>query len=210
MSQQLFKNDILFLQRILSVSGIYSGTLDGCRSSALDAAALAFEEMTVELRASMGTFDQRTETNIATLLPSAQKLARRFMTVASSFDFTVRIICGTRTYAEQEALFAKRPKVTHARGGQSNHNFGIAWDVGLFDAAGRYLTGNSRDEVAAYGKLAKRIKAKLPGLEWGGDWTSFKDLPHYQLVTDKTLRQVRTLFELGRSYLPADQLRSSA
>ncbi|MEO8506247.1 MAG: hypothetical protein ABI593_01300 [Betaproteobacteria bacterium] len=27
------------------------------------------------------------------------------------------------------------PRVTNARDGQSNHNFGIAWDIGIFTAS---------------------------------------------------------------------------
>lgn len=37
-----------------------------------------------------------------------------------------RLICGLRTYDEQDKLYAKRPRVTNARGGQSMHNFGVA------------------------------------------------------------------------------------
>jgi peptidoglycan LD-endopeptidase CwlK len=55
--------------------------------------------------------------------------------------------------------------VTNARGGQSNHNFGIAWDVGVFDD-GKYLTGNSPKEAKIYKALAAAV---LTGeLEWGG------------------------------------------
>jgi peptidoglycan L-alanyl-D-glutamate endopeptidase CwlK len=201
MSQLLFKNDVLFLQRILAVSQFYAGPLDGRRTAALDAAAQAFATATADLRTKMGSFDVRTEAAIATLLPQAQGLARQFMAAASGFDCKVRIVSGTRTYAEQNALFAKVPKVTNARGGQSNHNFAIAWDVGLFDAGGKYLTGSSRKEAAAYEGLAALVKAKVQGLEWGGDWTSFKDRPHYQLTTGRTLGQVRALFESGRPYV---------
>ena len=46
----------------------------------------------------------------------------------------LRIIQGFRTYAEQDALYAqgrtkKGKKVTNAKGGQSNHNLGLAIDV---------------------------------------------------------------------------------
>jgi len=91
-------------------------------------------------------------------------------------------------------LFAKRPKVTNARGGQSNHNFGIAWDVGIFEN-GKYYAGDTQKEDKAYVELGGFIKANVPGLEWGGDWKGFVDKPHYQLATGKSVVQVRALLE---------------
>src|SRR6478735_5807766 len=83
------------------------------------------------------TFDKRTEGNIATLVPKAQEKARQFMTailpILEEKGCTAKIISGTRSYDEQDDLYAKGrtvagAKVTNARGGYSNHNFGIAWD----------------------------------------------------------------------------------
>jgi hypothetical protein len=42
-----------------------------------------------------------------------------------------------------------RGTVTGAKGGQSNHNFGIAWDVGIFDRK-KYYEGNNKKEEQAY------------------------------------------------------------
>src|SRR6516225_1148556 len=109
-----------------------------------------------------------------------------------------RIISGTRTYAEQDLLFAKKPKVTNAKGGQSNHNFGIAWDLGIFEN-GKYYEGNTKKEDKAYVDTGALVKTKVSGLEWGGDWTTFIDKPHYQLATGKTVAQVRALFEKGKT-----------
>jgi len=148
----------------------------------------------------MKQLSPRTEKNIATLVPKAQAAARAFMAQAAialeGLDITVEIICGTRTYAEQDALYAKGRtapgvKVTNARGGFSNHNFGIAWDIGLF-RAGRYL-----EESRVYRQLGK-LAGPL-GLEWGGEWVSFPDEPHYQLRTGLTLAQLRSLISQGKS-----------
>jgi peptidoglycan L-alanyl-D-glutamate endopeptidase CwlK len=35
-------------------------------------------------------------------------------------------------------------------------------------------------------------QAKAIGFEWGGDWTSFKDYPHFQLSFGMTLAALRT------------------
>lgn len=140
------------------------------------------------------TFDDRTEKNIATLHPKAQEAARKFMAAIlpelERQGYTARIISGTRSYAEQDALYAKGrttpgPRVTNARGGYSNHNFGIAWDIGIFQ--GKVYLGES----PLY--LACGAIGRAQGLEWGGDWKSFPDTPHYQVKTGKTMAELRAL-----------------
>jgi peptidoglycan LD-endopeptidase CwlK len=208
MSLLLFKNDILFLQRILAVSGFYAGPLDGKWSAAVATAEIALDKASDDLMTHMGQFDKRSERIIETLIPKAQNLARQFMKTAQGFGHTVKLISGTRTYAEQDGLFAigrtvqlNRKPVTKAKGGQSNHNFSIAWDVGLFDAAGRYLDGSKKGDDKAYSDLAKIIKSTVAGLEWGGDWDDFVDLPHYQVSVNKTLKEIRKDFEAGKDFL---------
>lgn len=202
MSVRLFSDDILFYQRILSVAGIYKGKLDGKWSAAVDAADQAFSAEFEQIAAERGVFDQRSESNIGTLLPDTQRAARSFLKRATNLaGFDVRIISGSRTYAEQDQLYRKGrfgnpgPIVTKAKGGQSNHNFGIAWDVGIFQN-GKYLTGDSKSEAKIYKQLAE--VALSSDLEWGGNWTSIVDMPHYQLKLNFTLAQVKALFERGK------------
>ena len=107
-----------------------------------------------------------------------QPLARSLIAAAATAGISIKVISGTRTYEEQDALYAQgRTKpgriVTNARGGYSNHNFGVAFDIGVFEG-GRYL-----DESPAYkavGALGKQL-----GLEWGGDWKNIQDEPHFEL-----------------------------
>src|SRR5262245_42202829 len=175
MSAPLNKTDILFKQRLLAVAGLYTGDLDGLwgkQSEAADAAWLAAFD---KFAANYGKFDTQTERNIMTLLPAAQQKARQFLIIARRLpNATVKILSGTRTYAEQTALYSqgrgtKGKIVTNAKAGQSLHNFGVAWDVGIF-VEGVYYTGRNAKEDRAYKDLAALVKANLPGLEWGGDW----------------------------------------
>src|SRR5579859_3440231 len=74
--------------------------------------------------------DLRSEKNIATLLPGVQPYARALVHKAADAGIAIKIISGLRTYEQQDALYAQgRSKpgqiVTKAKGGQSNHNFGI-------------------------------------------------------------------------------------
>lgn len=121
--------------------------------------------------------DERSEGVIATLLPEAQTYARALVHAAAAQGITIKVISGTRTYAEQDALYAKGrtapgAKVTNARGGFSNHNFGIAFDVGIFSGA-KYVEESPLYKVV--GTLGKGI-----GLQWGGDWKSLVDEPHFE------------------------------
>jgi peptidoglycan L-alanyl-D-glutamate endopeptidase CwlK len=88
----------------------------------------------------------------------------------------------TQTYrndTDQAADYAKgRTKpgkvVTNARPGQSLHNYHPAL---AFDIA--FKVGNTLHwEVSLFRKFA--AIAKKLALEWGGDWQSFKDNPHFQ------------------------------
>jgi len=122
--------------------------------------------------------DDRSERNIATLLPEVQPIARALVQKAAANGIQIKIVSGLRTYAEQDALYAKGrtapgPKVTNARGGYSNHNFGIAFDVGVFSGSS-YLQESPK--YKAVGVLGMDM-----GLEWGGNWTSIVDQPHFQL-----------------------------
>jgi len=193
-----FKADIKFAQRFLANANLYTDKIDGLYGNNTRKAEDAFNKLIVKYADTYGRFDDRTEGVIATLLPNTQIQARKFMSLAKDFRLTVKLISGTRSYAEQDELFKKRPKVTNARGGQSNHNFGIAWDVGIFSGS-KYYTGATSAEEKAYIELSKLILPTLGDkLSWGGNWKSIVDRPHYEMITNKSISQVRALFEAGK------------
>ena len=119
---------------------------------------------------------------------------REAVAKAERLGVQVRIIGGTRTYAEQDELYAQGrtvagKRVTNARGGYSWHNFGLAWDFGVFSGDGkRYITDG--EQYAALGALARAV----PGLEWGGDWKGFRDMPHVQLKRFASVAEAREVF----------------
>lgn len=202
MSSQLFKDDVLFYQRFLKANGFYGDKLDGKWGSKTDAADAAFNAESAKIAQQNGIFDSRSETNIFTLAPKVQILARQFLAITKQNNLDVRIISGTRTYAEQDQLYKKgrfgntEPIVTKAKGGQSNHNFGLAWDIGIFEA-GKYITTDAK-----YKKIAPMVLPNLPMLEWGGNWQSLQDFPHYQCkAVDDSVAGTRALFELGKAYV---------
>lgn len=125
--------------------------------------------------------DARSEGVIATLNAAVRPCARALVHAAAAQGITVRLISGTRTCEEQNALYAQgrtQPGhiVTNCRCGQSNHNFGIAFDIGIFDGT-TYVPESAR--YKAVGALGRTL-----GLTWGGNWKSIDDEPHFELRPD--------------------------
>jgi peptidoglycan L-alanyl-D-glutamate endopeptidase CwlK len=93
----------------------------------------------------------------------------------------VRIAQGFRSFAEQDALFAQKPKVTNAKGGQSIHNYGFAVDIVLIidgkEASWDVNTDWDGDKKSDWMECVSVFKKH--GWNWGGDWKSFKDMPHF-------------------------------
>ena len=95
-----------------------------------------------------------------------------------------------RTFAEQDALFLKRPKVTNAKGGQSYHNYGLAFDIvmlydnngdGIFEEASwDTKRDGDRDGVADWLEVTRLFESR--GWENGFISNGKKwDYPHFQL-----------------------------
>lgn len=89
--------------------------------------------------------------------------------------------------------------VTRARGGQSNHNFGIAGDFGVF--SGKAYLDISKPDLAAKVHKACSMHAADCGLEWGGSWKSIVDMPHYEIATGLSMAQKREKFKAKGSVL---------
>lgn len=103
-----------------------------------------------------------------------------------------------RSAEDQDQLYeqgrtAEGNIVTHARGGESFHNFGLAIDFAIKTPSENVIwdmqyDGNQNgksdwDEVV---EMAKAL-----GFEWGGDWAQFKDYPHLQMNFGLTLADLQ-------------------
>lgn len=197
--------DVLHTQRILACSGFDPKGLDGHWGAKTQAAQELFDKQFAKTARDLGTFDPRSEACIHTLLPVAQVACRKFLLADPKDQYIIKILSGTRTYAEQAALFNQRPVVTRAPAGYSNHNFGIAWDIGIF-VRGEYYDGSDRDPARARAEEQAYINQRLvtrlsvPEIEWGGDWSSIVDRPHYQLRTGRSVTEIRQWFEQGKPF----------
>ena len=113
--------------------------------------------------------------------PQLQLLANKLVTECKKQGLIVKLGECFRSVAEQDALYAqgrttKGSIVTNARGTSysSMHQWGVAFDVIRNDGKGAY-----NDSDNWFSKVAKIGKSL--GLEWGGDWTSPVDKPHFQI-----------------------------
>lgn len=192
------RRDTKFWQRMLKLAGYYTGYIDGIRGVLQEAAEIKWRQQEYAAKQEFGEFDERSEQNIATLLPVAQRVARKWLkeakVEAAKLGYDVRIICGTRTYEEQNELYAqgrtkKGSKVTNAKGGYSWHNFGLAFDFGLFSPDAKTYFGESK-HYKTIGGLAKEIKDAT----WGGTWKNPVDEPHIQYNMFSSVSKAREKF----------------
>jgi len=120
------------------------------------------------------------EKRIRQLHPALAFSLREIIARLADRGLVTEIVQGLRTFAEQDALYAQgRTKpgqiVTQARGGESNHNYGLAADLCPF-VNGKPNWDAPLDVWATIGAIATEH-----GLEWGGTWKKFLDKPHVQL-----------------------------
>lgn len=104
---------------------------------------------------------------------------------------------GFRTADYQNSLYAQGRTcpgsiVTKAAAGKSYHEYGLALDYtavvgsGLSWETSVDTNGNGKGDYAEYGAIAQKH-----GVEWGGAWKSFVDVPHIQLTMGKTIAQLQ-------------------
>ena len=178
---------------------IYRKQIKGVASKGIDKAksVIANDLGALSTLARNVVWDSKTEKAIKTLHPKMKAKAREFINKAEQEGFKLRIGSsgGYRDFNKQNELYAKGRttsggKVTNAKAGQSYHNYGLAIDVVEVEPMYGYKKGypSSRwDKIARIGKSL--------GLEWGGDWTSIVDKPHFQLnegTTSQLLAKVNS------------------
>ena len=106
-----------------------------------------------------------------------------------------------RSIAEQNVLYNQRPKVTNAKGGQSIHNYSLAFDYVIMldkDNNGTFET-IEWDLKSPYHKVVVDY-FKSKGYEWGGSWRSFPDFPHFQKAFGHTWQSLKRKLDSGDSF----------
>lgn len=131
--------------------------------------------------------------DISSLHPHVAALAWQFLELTRKNHMDVRIYAAFRSWDEEDRLFAQgrwEPGsiVTNARGGDSYHNWGLAFDAAPYEN-GKIST--NKELFMRMGHLGEQV-----GLQWGGTFKSIVDYPHFQytfgLNTWDLLNGVRT------------------
>lgn len=99
----------------------------------------------------------------------------------------LRVASTLRTMEEQTALYRQGrstpgKKVTNAKAGQSIHNYGLALDIVLV-VDGKVASWDVKmdwdgDKQSDWMEVVNIFKRH--GWSWGGDWRTFKDMPHFE------------------------------
>lgn len=182
--------DTIILQRILKIDGFYTGKVDGIHGPLTEAALTNWKLAAERVWFACPVPDERSERCLRSCSLMLQRIVRPWfvntvMPWAEAAGYhAVRIICGTRSDAEQNNI----PEAcTNAAGGTSYHNYGLAVDIGIFGKSNKDYLGNNAPYIAL--KQACGVPAELI---WGGTWKSPVDVEHYQIgrwgSTSKALR----------------------
>lgn len=146
-------------------------------------------------------FVRLNERRLSQVHPVLASRGRCLIELCALDGFAVLITQGLRTWEEQDRLYAKgrtvpplgkKHVVTYAKGGSSFHNFGLAFDIVILDAIGKADWDTSNPAWARAGDLGKSV-----GLEWGGEWRRFKDIPHFQYIGELTTADCRAFYQSG-------------
>lgn len=149
---------------------------------------LAMDEALVggwEYVATETIWDMSTTQKITSLHPNIRDSAKNFILDAQNQKIYLKITSAYRSIEEQNNLYLKGrtlkdgkyskigKTVTNAKGGESYHNFGLAIDIVEIKNK-KALWDNNWEKLGIIGKKH--------GFEWGGEWTKFKDKPHFQMT----------------------------
>ena len=123
------------------------------------------------------------------LIPQARVRVDKLIEGCKAAGIDLLVTSTYRDNESQDALYAQgRTKpgkiVTKAKAGQSFHNYRCAVDV--VPLVNGKPVWDDTILWSQIGGLGKQI-----GLEWAGDWQTFKEYPHFQYTGGKTLKQLQ-------------------
>lgn len=129
--------------------------------------------------------------NLYDLHPVVAAHATTFIARAElELDCKLLVTCTFRDGEAQDELYARGrtkpgPVVTNAKAGESAHNYGLALDIVPL-VAGKPLWDSSDPIWQELGRLGKEC-----GFEWAGDWRTFREYPHFQMVGGLTIAELK-------------------
>ena len=131
--------------------------------------------------------------NINDLHPKVAWLCLNLIEKCKEEGIDLLITSTFRDFEAQNALYAQGrtaagKKVTNAKGGQSFHNYRVAFDfVPIVNGKAQW------NDKALFNRIG--IMGENLGLTWAGRWTKFPELAHFQLTNGLTLAD----FQAGKT-----------
>ncbi len=125
--------------------------------------------------------------SITDLYPPMQRAAAELLRRMEDMGHHLGLSSTYRDFESQDALYKHGRDIpgriiTNARGGESFHNYGLAFDVYY------HITGSVHYKAIL--TLAGHMGQEL-GLEWGGNWETLVDMPHFQWSGGLTIRELQ-------------------
>jgi len=145
------------------------------------------------------------------LHPVVEERTNQLVQQAAQKGISIVITDDFRSAVDQNILYEKGRGsegniVTHAKGGESYHNFGLAVDFAIKTSSGNVIwdmkfdgNGNSISDWTEVVEMAKGL-----GFKWGGDWEEFKDYPHLQMNFGLTIAALQSGERPSEQPLTAD------
>lgn len=130
--------------------------------------------------------------SLSALNPYVASLAKKFLDLCTANNLNIVILVTFRSWDDQDELYSQGrdtpgPIVTDAEGGDSYHNWGLAFDCAPMENG--VIDWDTTDKFIQMGNLGQQA-----GLEWGGNWTTFKisilDMPHFQYTFGLSTEQL--------------------
>ena len=125
------------------------------------------------------------------LLPLVKSKVEEFIELCKQENIDLLVTSTYRDIESQNELYSQgRTKegkiVTNARGGESFHNYRCALDI-VPIVNGKPDWDGSHPVWAKIGEIGTKC-----GLEWAGNWKSFKELAHFQFTNGLTLSDLKS------------------
>lgn len=200
---KLLTDDVIAVQRRLNAIGYNAGYPDGWFGQTTTNAVMRFQrdhglypEGIINPRTRRRLFNpypkdnyeyRPTSNSLSSLNPYVAQLARRFLALTKANNLDVRIQAVFRSWDEEDRLYAQGRTtpgdvITNTRGGESYHNWGLAFDAAPFENG---AVSNDLEKFRKMGRLGQQV-----GLEWGGTFKDIVDLPHFQYTFGLSSKQL--------------------
>jgi len=132
---------------------------------------------------------------LSDLHPYLVSLAEKHIQACADRNVRIVITQTLRSIEEQNVLYAQGRTtpgkiVTNAKGGESLHNYGLAYDIAVLGNTGITWDDHADiDDDDIWDYLEAGEAGEKLGLTWGGRW-KFRDVPHYQFTFGLTLKDL--------------------